>query len=813
MAYYFRILLRGLVREKLYTFLNIAGLALAIACCIVLGLYLRSELTYDRYNERHEQIFRLVMDINIGGNTERVAVTSPVVGEMLAAQYPEITAYTRFRDATGQGELLITHGADAYYWDNVYFADDNVFEIFTHHVIYGDPATALVDPASVAVSESFARRYFGDANPIGETVATDSGVPIKITLVFADQPENTHLKYDALFSSNVDFLQSPDNDAQRRAALWSGILFTYLVMPEAYDPREFEAISQDFYDRNMASIGESVKGSWRGWLQPLADVHLKSDVNYDEPTGNPYYLYGFAAVGMFILLVACINYVNLATARATRRARAVGIRKILGSGHWPLVGQFLAEAVLFALVAAVCGVVLVEVVLTFSPIETLIRKDLTLDLIGEPQVAAAILGFSLVVGILAGLYPALYLSSWAPLTALVGTNRASRGNAGFRQALVFGQFSISIAVIAGTLLMAAQMHYVQNRALGFAKDNRVMVTVRGVDALERLPTLVNDLAADSRILGISQSQTMMGQTIGAGGLRLEGADGVMQQKLMSYMPVGQDFLDVMDIKLVAGRDFSKRLLTDVGTTYVVNETLARSMGWDEPLGKRMQVNANVGRVIGVVEDFNYKSLHSPVEPFAMFPLDNDFSNVPGINRPFQRRLLVLEIAPGDIPQTLKMLEEKFAEFDPVHPFEFEFVDDSLSKLYVSESSLLELIGIFAGICILIACMGTYGLAAFTTEQRTKEIGIRKVLGASALQVVLLLSRSTLQLILAGAVLGSAVAYLAIDQWLTGFAYRAGINPLIFAAATALAALVAFTTIALQSSSTARADPADSLRYE
>jgi putative ABC transport system permease protein len=279
------------------------------------------------------------------------------------------------------------------------------------------------------------------------------------------------------------------------------------------------------------------------------------------------------------------------------------------------------------------------------------------------------------------------------------------------------------------------------------------------------------------------------------------------------MPVGRDFVEVMDIALVEGRDFSKRLLTDVGTTFIVNRTFVRSMGWDSALGKRLRVVTNVGRIIGVVDDFNFKSLHSPIEPFVLYPMEDDYSNVSGINRPFVTQLLVLNVAGGDIPQTLRMLEEKFAEFDPSHPFVYEFLDDSLEALYVSEQSLMRLIGIFAAICIVIACMGTYGLAAFTTEQRTKEIGIRKVLGASALQVVLLLSKSTLMLILGGAVIGSVVAYLAMDEWLAGFAYRTPISPVVFIAATALAGIVAFTTIALQSSSTARADPADSLRYE
>jgi putative ABC transport system permease protein len=736
-----------------------------------------------------------------------------VLGEMLTEQYPEIEAYTRFRPSQEENGLMIRHGEDKYYWNDVYFADDNVFEIFTHEILYGDPDTALVDPASVAVSESLARRYFGEANPIGETVTTESGVPIAITLVFADLPENSHLKYDALFSSNVEFLRSPENTTLRRNALWGGSLYTYLLMPEGYDAADFGRIGDDFYANNMATIGATVNGTWRAWLQPLADIHLYSDVGYDRPTGNRYYLYGFAAVGALILLVACINYVNLATARAARRARTTGIRKILGSGHWPLMAQFMAEAMLFALIAAVLGIVLVEVVLTFSPLETLIRKNLTLDLIGEPQVAAAIVGFGLVVGALAGLYPALYLSSWAPLTALVGEGRASRGNFRFRQILVFGQFAISIAVIASTLLMAAQMRYLQERELGFDKDNRILVTLRGVDQLERLPALVNELSTDSRILGISTTAIMMGQNIPVSGVGVEGENGVFAENLINHMPVGRDFVEVMDIDLIEGRDFSKRLLTDVGTTFIVNRTFVRAMGWDSALGKRLRVVTNVGRIVGVVDDFNFKSLHSPIEPFVLYPIEDDYSNVSGINRPFVTRLLVLNVAGGGIPETLRMLEEKFAEFDPSHPFVYEFLDDSLEALYVSEESLMRLIGIFAAICILIACMGTYGLAAFTTEQRTKEIGIRKVLGASALQVVLLLSKSTLLLILGGAAIGSAVAYLAMDEWLAGFAYRTPISPFVFIAATALAAIVAFATIALQSSSTARADPADSLRYE
>lgn len=814
MAAYLKIALRTFRRERLYALLNITGLALAVACCLVIALYLRGELTYDRHNVLHERIFRVENEFSFGGNAERVAVTSPVLGEMLAESFPEIQDYTRLRRAS-TNRTLIRHEEQAFYWDGVYFADDNVFELFTHDVIYGDPETALVDPASVAVSESFARRYFGDANPIGEAITTDSGVPVQIRLVFADLPENAHVKYDALFSANVDFLGNPDNEIQRRTALWSAgsFLYTYLLMPEGYDAADFDALAADFYERNMESTGQAANGHWRAWLRPLADVHLHADVAYDRPTGNPYYLLGFAAVGFFILLVACINYVNLATARATKRARAVGIRKILGSGRWPLVLLFLGEAVTFALISAVLGIVIVEVVLTFSPLETLIGKPLGLDLLGEPLLALVIVAFSVGVGALAGLYPALYLSSWAPLSALVGESHASRGNVRFRQLLVFAQFAISIAVISATLLMAEQMRYVQNRPLGFDKDNRVMITMRGVDLLEKAPVIMDELATDSRILDASLTALMMGQDFPVTSAQVADNEGVLQTTSVSIMQVDEDFFDAMGMKLLAGRDFSRRLLTDIGTNVVVNEALVRSMGWVDPLGKQIRVAASVGRVVGVVEDFNYKSLHNPIEPLAIMPLGDDYSGVSGINRPFVTRLLVLSIAREGMPQTLRMLEDRFASADPEHPFEFEFVDDSLDALYVSEQSLMSLLGIFAVVCIVIACLGLYGLASFTTEQRTKEIGIRKVMGASALQIILLLSRHTLLLILGGAVVAAVGAYIAIDEWLSGFAYRTDIDPLVFLQSTAIAALVAFATIALQSYRTARADPADSLRYE
>jgi len=815
MTTYLKIALRNLHRERLYALINIAGLALAFACCIVLGLYLRSELGYDRHHENHERIFRLANEYVLAASPQSLAVTSPVIAPMMAATYPEIGAYVRFIRAAGQGDILIRHEEDAAYWDHVYAVDANVFEVFTHSPVFGDAATAFADRSSaIAVSETFARRYFGDENPIGETVevaADDDGEVRTIAFVFEDLPANTHLRYDVLVALPPPEL-TQSNEAQRLQRLWDlgNFIYSYFLMPEDYDPRDFDAISQDFFDRYMAGIAAASGATWRGWLEPLADIHLQSDLVYDRPTGNRYYVYGFAAVAAFILLVASINYVNLATARALRRARTVGMRKILGASRSLLVLQFLGEAVLFALIATVIGVVIVEVALTLTPLESLLGTSIDIDLVDDPGLTATIAVAGLLVGLLAGLYPAVYLSGWAPLTALVTTTRAARGSYRFRQVLVFAQFAISIAVVASALIMASQMRYIQGRSLGFEPENRVMITLRGTDTIRRTPVIASEVSAMPGVLGVADTTIVMGQDLPGGALLVESAAGGMERFGSGIMFVGERFLNVMGVRVLSGRDFSTRLLTDVGTRFLVNEEFVRQRGWDEPLGRQLSIGTDIGRVIGVVEDFNFNSLHDPIGPIAI-TLQPELP--PNANDQAAYRILVVNIAGDAVAPTLRLLEQKFAELDPSHPFEFRFVDELIDALYISEQSLMRLVAVFAGICVLIACLGTYGLAAFTTEERTKEIGVRKVLGATGSQIVMLLSRNIVALILAGAVVASLVAWLAMDFWLENFAYRVTINPLLFVAATGIALVVAFATVALQSIGAVRRDPLLALRYE
>jgi len=813
MRNYVLVLFRNLRRERMYAAINIAGLALGIACCLILGLFLKSELTYDRHYPDYKHIYRAANEFTTNGTTDRFAVTSRALGPMLADDYPNIIkAYVRFQNNANNGGAALRKGDEVFYWENSYFVDPNVFDVFPIDVIWGDPKTALKDGGNIAISRSVARKYFGDENPIGQTLATDSGAAQKVSLVFADQPPNTHLKYDVLFSNNLPYLRLSDNATVRRQQLTGVNVYTYLQLNPAFDPADWKRIDNEFNTKYVAEIMKQVNGSWRSWLQPLADIHLRNDAQYDRPNGNPMYLFGCAAVALIILVIACINYMNLATARATRRARSIGIRKILGASRGLLAAQFLGEAILFALLALVLGAVIVEVVLRFTPINALMGQQVSFDLIHQPLLALYLVGLAVLLGLVSGLYPAIYLSSWAPLTALTGRYQAGKRNLRMREALVLVQFTISATAIACTLLMMAQMRYIADAPLGFEKSNRLVVSLRGTSTIEKIPAIRNELLGDGHVRGVAVAGQVIGKGNGINLMQVENEDGSMAPQQLNNMAIGENFEKVLGIKVLQGRDLSSRLLTDVGSNMLVNESLVKKMGWTNPLGKRIQAGGNSGRVVGVVRDFNFKSLRTLIEPVVMFPMNNDLSQVPEINRPFQQRQLILDIDNRDIRRTISSVERVITAADPRHPFEFQFLDDSLAEMYKSETALTRLIGIFAAVSIFIACLGLFGLSAFTTEQRTREIGTRKVLGATSWQIVRLLARPIMVLVLIASVLAAVASYFAIDEWLTGFAYRAGINPLIFVLALVVAATVAFLTVALQSWKTASADPVNALRH-
>jgi putative ABC transport system permease protein len=661
----------------------------------------------------------------------------------------------------------------------------------------------------MAISESLAKKCFADINPIGKVIATDSELN-KVTLVFADLPENCHMRYDVLLSIN----RLKSDETPMKNLLFMPLCRTFLLMPEGYQAESFQGKVESIFSKYAGEEMESFGMSVRAWLQPLADIHLDTEVQLDSPRGNILHLYAFTAVAIFILLVVCINYMNLATARSMKRGREVGMRKVLGATRVQLITQFLGESVFFALIALVIGLVLVEATIAFTPINDLLGKQELMNLNDEPVLMLWMLGFSLVVGLISGIYPAFYLSSVPTTSTLTGITRSGKKGFRMRHALLLIQFIISIAVIASTIFMALQMRYVANKPLGFNIENQVIIRLVGADLLEKYPILKNELLKDSRILNVSRTQIPPGTGHTWRDFNLESNEGVIgKAQPIDLMIIKEDFIKTMEMELVRGRDFSSELLTDIGSSVLVNEALVKKMGWEEPLGKRIQLGETEFKVIGVVKDFHYQSLHQQIEPLIMWNVQDDYSNLHPSVRAGQSHDLVVNISKEEISKTLDYIKELLTEFDPEHPFNYYFLDDRIEQNYISEQRLMKLAGIFSGICILISCLGLFGLAAFTTEQRTKEIGIRKVLGATTFQIIVMLSRSILLIVLAASVVASLVTYWAIDEWLTDFAYHAGINPLVFVLSAVLAMTVAFGTVALQSFRTAQANPVEALRYE
>lgn len=815
-ATYFKSTLRVLLREKSYSLINIAGLSIAIACCLILGLYLSNELSYDRHYANHQRVYRLVADFSLNGGNDYTSLTSTQVGRMMHEQFDEIEAYARFSPMPAPRWLMRSRGED-YFWDNVYSANNGVFDLFSHEVIYGDPELALIEPDSMAVSETFARRYFGDANPIGEIIETENN-DYRIDLVFRDLPENSHLKYDVLLS--YERIGDPD-PVQALQQLWSIGVFTYLMFDEDYDVENFEQLSTQFFDESMIPVARQfgLDANVRFILEPLADVHLNSTTSYDLPRGNVFYVYAFAAIAVFVLLVACINYMSLATARATKRAKEVGMRKVLGASRAQLVGQFVGEPIFYAVISLLFALLLTFMTINYTAVPQLFDSNMQFAALMSPAGIGILLLFTLVIGLLSGIYPAFYLASIVPQSAFKGANRTGKSGNNMREALVLIQFIISVAVIASTLFMLLQMNFVQSMRLGFEKENKIVIRVLGADQVERIPQLRNELLQLNGVNGVAATSQMPGDTVSIEALRVDDNDGVYTDQTVNMMRLDYGFIETMGMNVVEGRDFDESRETDRSRAALVNETMVTTMGWDEPIGKRITGFGPATEpllVVGVLEDFHYAGLQEQVVPIVLYIEQPDLTQMSIEQRREFSSQLVVSVVDDALLSTTEFLQQRWSTFDLEHPFEFRMLEDALNELYGSEQRQMRLIGFFAAVCIFISCMGLYGLSAFNTAQRTKEIGVRKVLGASASSIILLLFKRVLWLVTIASVIAAMLSFWAISEWLENFYYRIdviGLNLLIFVYAALLAVLVAFATMALQSFKTAQSNPVIALRCE
>ncbi|MBL8299386.1 MAG: ABC transporter permease [Rhodanobacteraceae bacterium] len=809
LTHYVKVALRNLVRDRIYSSINLVSLALAIACAVVLTLYVANELTYDTQHAKRGSIVRVVNEISTNGQPGSYAMTSRALGPLLLKAYPQIGNYVRVRNLA-VARNVFRYQDKALYWDKVRIADENLFDVFTHEALYGDLKTALSDPSSIAVSETFARAYFGDRNPVGETVSTDT-FSYRIAAVFKDLPKNTHLRYDAVLSMKRLRAFGIDDISVTPEQLFGLDNYTYFELAPGMDRATFDQLLARFRDEVALPAGRDLHSRIEFFSQPLTAIHFDNAYRYDNPTGSLLYVYGFIAIGLFLIGVACINYTNLATARAVRRAKEIGMRRVLGATPLQLVAQFLGESICFALLAALLALAMLAAFNATVGIGNLLGTDVELSLFRAPAMWLGIFFGVLLIGVVAGAYPAFYLSAISPKAAITHQRSMRKSSFGFREALVLVQLVVSIGIVSGTLIMNRQMDYVANMPLGFDSAGRIALLLRGVDVIEKIPVMKAELERRPDVLGVAESSFAPGDEVNATLLNLETNDGAMQGVTVNQIAVGRDFVKVVGLQVVQGRDFSQRMLTDVGASVLVNEFLVRTMGWKDPIGKRIQGDS---RVIGVVKDFNFSSLHTPVGPIILHQFaKDDLANVPPVQRNLVARSLVVALKAGAGPEALSAVRNVVSTLDPKHPFEYAFFDDLLRRQYAGEARTLRLTSGFAVICIVISCLGLFGLAAFTTEQRTKEIGMRKVLGASVFNIVLMLSKGLLALVLVAAVLASGATFVVMQYWLATFAYRTEIQAAAFVAASLLIGVLAFLSVAAQAGRTALKNPVKSLRYE
>ncbi len=813
---YFKFAFRTFWKDRFYALLNVVGLATGIAVSIIILLYLQSDLTYDQHHEKHEQIYRLVTNVKGPGVEFHPAKAAREVAPMLADDYPEVLNFVRIEEIR-QTLVTVPHaGGERYNEEQWVYADSSMFSVFTHLFLAGDPATALRDKHSVVLTAALAQKYFGEQTALGQTLLLhEEQTPHTVTGVIEDLPDNTHLTFDALVS-HVPPRQWFSAEAGEfvSESIWNPDVYTYLLFPEGYQPEAFFEKLPPFYDQYIRPFGDQVSARLWFYLEPLADVHFYSQQSSDEAQGNIAYIYTFAGIGLAILLLACINYMNMATARSGSRGKEVGVRKVLGSSRRSLFFAFLGESLLLSLIGLVLALGLVELILVATPFNELVQKELALDLFHNPVLLGGTLGITLVVGILSGVYPALYLPAVSPARSLKGHVRSSVGNLRLRKALVTLQFVISIAVVICTFLMRDQLDFMRNTDLGFDQEHLLLVTVQDTLTERQLPVIRQQLQAHPQVLGVTTSYHAPGFDMGQVVMRVE-TDSTPITQAFNVLSVGADYLQTMDIALTAGRDFHADISRDTrASAFIVNEAAARQLGWYQPtqpnatpadaLDKEIGYfhGEDLGRVVGVVRDFNVTSLHNAIEPTVLIPIDEGNSSY-----------LYLRLSGKNLPQTIADVREQWAEYDPDHPFEYTFLDEAFNEQYQADERQSGLITVLSGICLLISLLGILGLSAYTAERRTKEIGVRKVLGANVAQIVYLLFSDVMYLILVAGLVAAPLAYLLMRYWVQDFAYRAEPNALLYGLVAMAALLFAFLTMSFHSLKTARRNPVDSLRNE
>jgi putative ABC transport system permease protein len=796
---YLTIALRNISRHKGYTFLNVAGLAVGIASCILIFFFIRNELSYDTYHQDADRIYRVAIDIQSKADNRIFAKTSAPLVNALKKDFPQVEGAVQLWKWNSQ--LVKYREQKSFYEDNFFLTTPDVFKVFTIPLVKGDPATALSRPLTVVLAEETAQKYFGREDPIGKTLDINKK-QYEVTGVMAKLPYNSHLKLNMLTS--VTMLQN-EEWYQDVAANWhSTMFFTYIKVKPAIDLAQFK---KQIATAANSYVGELLKEwvvKYVFFLQPVTDIHLHSNLSGEaEVPGSAINVYILSVVAVLILLIASLNYINLTTAQAANRAKEVGIRKVVGASRSPLIFQFIAESLLLTLAALLLAL---GIVYTLHPwFEALSGQIIEFNQVITPKFISMMLGATLLLGIISAAYPALFLSSFRPVSVLKGKLSMGTKGAALRKVLVVCQFTISLMLMAGTIMVYRQLNFMKTENLGFSKEQIVVLPLRGGASIqENYEQIKNEFESHSAIAEATASASVPGRSVDNFSIALmDEADDKGQS--MYYLFVDFDFLRLYNIGLVAGRAFDATIATDAQKVFMINEKAVKAFGWaspEEAIGKKLKTGfGRNGEIIGVYKDFHYRSLQAPVEPLVMAVNVDRFNHIS------------LKVQTKELAHTVTFIESKWKELFPNHPFEYFFLDEEFNKQYAADEKIGRTFLVFTGIAIGVACLGLFGLATFTAQQRTKEIGVRKVLGASVPTIVLLLSREFTKLVIIAFLIATPLSYVLIGKWLENFASRIGISWDIFIIAGAGVLLIALLTVSYQSIKAALANPVKSLRSE
>ena len=789
---HFKVAFRHLKKNKAYSVINIAGLGIGMTCCMLILLWVQDELSFDRFHENADRLYRVLYQ----SGEERYSTTCAPLAAALEAELPEVQMATRYRPIGGR---MIKYQDKAFHGDRFCVVDVRFFEMFTFPFIKGDASNALDHPFAMVITEETAEKYFGDEDPLGKTLRLENRFDFQVTGVLKRLPKNSHLQFDVL--ARFEFLS--DLWGENLSSWGSNSHITYVMLQEGADPSIAGSKTDTVYKRNNARA----KGSLI--LYPMTGIHLAPFGTWvDAPPGSMTHVILFSIIAGFILLIACINFINLTTAKSIKRAREVGVRKTLGAQQRDIVRQFYGESILSAGLAFIVAILLIPFFL--PTLNALSDKEMTIHVLGNIYIIGGILAITLITVLLSGSYPSLFIASFKPVKALKAMEPTGVGSrVSLRKGLVILQFAVSIFLIIGTFIITGQLRFIHQQDLGYDKQNIITMPVTGT-LLQQISPAGREILRNPDIESITISNTLPGKReTTTSQIGWQGKDPNRRVRF-EVLWVDLEFLKTFGLEMVDGRFFSRSYITELREGIVINEAAAKTMGFidESPIGKRLTntpvITSSQGQdatIIGVIRDFHSRTLHDPIEPlvikFAPYPRDN----------------LSIRIRPGAIPAALEFLQGIWSRFAPDYDFEYRFFDTVLGGLYLSEMRMGRLFRIFSFLAIFISCLGLFGLAAYSAEQKTKEIGIRKVFGARESSIIWGQSRSFILLVLISSLIAWPLAYLVGRGWLEGFAYRMRLELGIFLLAGIIALGIAFISVGMQVWKAARANPVDSLRYE